>query len=399
MMKLNNRLFYFAIELVNKAIPFLLLPYISSAVGGGVYGKIEIFTTNYIILSFLFTFGFEGWMNSNYYKMDLDKFNTVMSSFFIVGFIIFLLLVLIGLFVSSNFIFLIFVGYSQSLLNLTAIYLRLKSKYISAGVILLISSISNALLVFLCFHYLGANYNARIDSFLFSAIICIVLVVMTNFYLEKIKIKISFEFLNKEIILFCLPLCLSMVFNWARGNVDKYFISTFIDYKSLGVYAVAFQLASVVNVIGVILNRTLQADLLRSMAQGFQGTKKIICVFLFSILFISFFYFVGMAFGFRYIFSPEFFAARSLLFSLTICFVFLSISSFLINFMLFFNRPNIILLQTVVITVVHIAISFILVKHYALYGAIATQLFTATFSLCSTILVCYFMRKRNTRGF
>ncbi|EJZ1802061.1 hypothetical protein OHZ61_004911, partial [Escherichia coli] len=66
---LKSRFSYFATELINKCVPFFLLPYVSSAVGVEVYGKIELFTTNYIILSFLFALGVEGWMNAHYFKM------------------------------------------------------------------------------------------------------------------------------------------------------------------------------------------------------------------------------------------------------------------------------------------------------------------------------------------
>lgn len=91
---------------------------------------------------------------------------------------------------------------------------------------------------------------------------------------KNIKIKIDFSFLNRDILLFCLPLCLTMIINWVKGNIDKYFIANLLDLKSLGIYAVAYQLASVINVVGIILNRTLQADLLKSMADGFYQTKK-----------------------------------------------------------------------------------------------------------------------------
>nr|ABB29917.1 Wzx [Escherichia coli] len=392
---MKDRFFYFFIELINKGVPFFLLPYVSSAVGVEVYGKIELFTTNYIILSFLFALGFEGWMNSHYFKISENNFITILSSFYFLSFLIFFISVITTLLYSSDWTALVIVGYIQSLLNITTLHLRLKGKYIRSGALLLAASIVNAVMVYVCFELFGKDYNARIEAFLFSSVLLVIFIILCNINIwgGGGKNKINFSFLNKDILLFCLPLCLTMVINWAKGNIDKYFIANLLDLKSLGIYAVAYQLASVINVVGIILNRTLQADLLKSMADGFYQTKKIILIFL-SVLAIFFLlYVIAVCYGFNYVFSADYAPSRNMALLLIFCFLFFSTSSFLINFVLFYGRPKLILLQSLLITTIHVALSFLLIQKYALFGALFTQVITSILTFISTLLLCYILMK------
>ncbi|HGY7954598.1 TPA: O24 family O-antigen flippase, partial [Escherichia coli] len=107
--------------------------------------------------------------------------------------------------------------YVQSLLNITTLHLRLKGKYLNAGFLLLLSSIVNAVMVYASFDWFGKTYESRINSFLFSSIIILVFIVFLSIRDKNIKIKIDFSFLNRDILLFCLPLCLTMIINWVKG--------------------------------------------------------------------------------------------------------------------------------------------------------------------------------------
>lgn len=336
-------------------------------------------------------------MNAHYFKMAESDFITVLSSFYLLSFLIFVICMAISLPYSYYCSALLFVGYVQSLLNITTLHLRLKGKYLNAGFLLLLSSIVNAVMVYASFDWFGKTYESRINSFLFSSIIILVFIVFLSIRDKNIKIKIDFSFLNRDILLFCLPLCLTMIINWVKGNIDKYFIANLLDLKSLGIYAVAYQLASVINVVGIILNRTLQADLLKSMADGFYQTKKIIFTFLFILCMFFFLYIVAVYCGFSYVFSIDYSSSRNIALLLMIGFLLLSFSSFLINFLLFYRRPRLILFQTFLITMIHVMLSFILIKKYALLGVLLTQFVTSLLTFVSTLLVCQILTKSSQK--
>lgn len=115
----------------------------------------------------------------------------------------------------------------------------------------------------------------------------------------------------------------------------------------------------------------------------------IVCVF--------FLYIVAVYCGFSYVFSIDYSSSRNIALLLMIGFLLLSFSSFLINFLLFYRRPRLILFQTFLITMIHVMLSFILIKKYALLGVLLTQFVTSLLTFVSTLLVCHILTKSSQK--
>ncbi|HAM0615142.1 TPA: O24 family O-antigen flippase, partial [Escherichia coli] len=101
--------------------------------------------------------------------------------------------------------------------------------------------------------------------------------------------------------------------------------------------------------------------------------------------------------GFSYVFSIDYSSSRNIALLLMIGFLLLSFSSFLINFLLFYRRPRLILFQTFLITMIHVMLSFILIKKYALLGVLLTQFVTSLLTFVSTLLVCHILTKSSQK--
>lgn len=130
------------------------------------------------------------------------------------------------------------------------------------------------------------------------------------------------------------------VFGWARVNIDKYLIMTFLGSIVLATYSLGFQLGAVIGLLNTILIKVLNPIVFSSFKNGnFANTRKTIikAVFTFLILTASFVlilpYIVPIFFGEEY--------SSSIHIAQLICVgYFLQVSVSIIGAVLFYEKKN-----------------------------------------------------------
>lgn len=149
---------------------------------------------------------------------------------------------------------LVWIGYIAfiSTFNLTLIQLRGRALIwtISSGSSLLLGLIATFILLFYTdLDYWARIYGIAITSF-FSSFI-------TIFYLRD-EIKISTEQLKSHFQYFFrlgTPLLVTAIFSWLLINQGRFFIEQKLDLTELGIYSMAFTLASPLMLISVAISR------------------------------------------------------------------------------------------------------------------------------------------------
>lgn len=381
----KEKIIYFILDVSNKALPFLMVPYITSNVSLSDYGYIELFTSLYVVMGFFVSFGFEGWLTSNYFKKpEIEIKRTIISYIcfsFIVSFIIFIILIIISPILSTA----IFIAFTNAMLFLVTTLLRLKNKFSLSGVILFLNSSLNILFMVILFNLISASYHIRVLSF-FSASLISILVIFSilNKYIKPYPKKINFHEFS-PVILFCLPICISMTSSWLKGNVDKFYITSLLSSSELAIYALAFQVSSVINVLSVTINKIFQPTFFKKMHDNLFDKKQIIYL-LFSLFIMSSIYSLFVYFFFDYVFDSRYYPSKQYIFPLTISFLLSAFVMILNNYFFYYSLTRLIMYQVIISALIHIIISYFFILHYSLPGAIYSQIISSVISFVITIL-------------
>lgn len=384
----TDKLLYFIFDITNKALPFLMIPFITKHVSLSDYGRIELFTSTYIFFSFLISFGFEGWLSSHYFR-EKNIFSYIKS------YLIFICIFSLTIFIPFSqydltFSLSILISATNAILFLVTTLLRLDGKFKYAGLILVSNSLLNVILLYIYFESYGSTFNNRVYSLALTYSITLLLLITVLYYKYRAIFLFTTKITNfKTVFLFCLPLCISMVSSWLKGNIDKYYINSLLSSAELAIYSLSFQICSVMNVITITINKIIQPSFFKDMTESRNNRKKMFFIILF-IISGSFFYFVSIIFMFPILFDNRYMPAIPLLPFLILSFTISAIVMIMNNYFLFFSKTKIIMYQVIISSIAHCILSFILLNFFALNGVVIAQIISSLLSLTITL---FFLRK------
>ncbi|WP_045499810.1 oligosaccharide flippase family protein [Vibrio hyugaensis] len=381
-----SKLFYLLLEVINKAIPFLMIPYLANSMELQDYGRTELFISSYIIIGFVIQFGFDGWIAANF-NGEKNQFNgTVklyLKSIVLISMILFLVNYLL-----FNFWALVFIiALSNTLLTITSTILRFENKLVISGVLLLSSSIVTVTSILVTFEMLDSSFEHRIAALAISSVIIFIMVIATiqRYCSEIVNARIITKN-TKQVVFFCLPLCFAMLSSWAKGNVDKFYIQSIMGFDDLAIYSVALQLASVLNVITVIINKIYQVDFHKGMSESKSQKnnilKLVILICTFAALYVAT---INIIFDFIFVKKYE----NSLLYysSLVVNFVIISFVMIINNYFIYLKKSSAIMFHVAITSLAHILISPMMIRSHGIYGVIFTNFITSFLSIVLSLIL------------
>lgn len=386
MLNINNKVIYFFSDVINKALPFISIIYIANYFKPSDFGELEIFVSLYVLYGFLVGFGFDSWMLAKFYKEENEHFYKTMSAFFCCISVLSFFIFLICYPVFGKYSYVIMIGLSNALLNIYTTMLRLNDRYSLAGCILIMNSMLNFLLLIFLFEFYQATLDVRIGSLIIVSFLTIN-IVSYLFYVQFYKRPQKDDFLKLDLVFyFCFPLCLSLIASWTKGNIDKIYIKTLVSTDELGFYAVSLQIASVLNVVCITINRVLQVSLFKDMSEGRSIVNKITVVSIF-LFFASLFYYVIINLSFSIFFNDSYNKALDYIPYLLLSFWLGSCLMLMNNVVVFFEKTKYILYQVCFCAVFQLLLSYFLVTKYLVYGAIISNLITSAIAFSIVFFV------------
>ncbi len=259
---LKDSTIYTLLNLLNKAIPFLLLPIIVRILSTEDFGKYSLFLNLEAMLIPLVTLNLPAALSRHFYDKEiiLSKYlSTLLISlillcllFFLTGFIIpdFI----IGLTGLTKDLFQIAI-ISASVGGILAMFsnlFRLQRKPWLYGLI----SISQSVLLFV-FIFVFISITPTFEMIIYSKIsylilfLLIVLILLSKYdYLEKVCNQ---EYFNKA-LKFALPTVIYSISAFIFSSSDRFFINYYLGTEEVGYYSAIFQLTSLISVIGMSIN-------------------------------------------------------------------------------------------------------------------------------------------------
>lgn len=275
----KDSLIYLIGELISRAIPFLLLPYLARKLGPEGFGELSYYQTFIVLFFIIVGLSQEGAIARYFYRYGKRGLQVIVST----GYSYTLVsggLILFGCWLVESSI-LAYVALSaifQSLLGVQLSLRQCQKKAISYIIIQFCSSVTSVIFTLILLELFTTNLiEKRIIAILLSNIV--VFCIAYWFYIKPIKYK-SYKITNYKLALsylfgFGVPLILHNASLFLKGQLDRIFIFHQFSQYELGLYAMGAQIAAMLMIALQAINKALIPYFFEGLKQNRISLKKI----------------------------------------------------------------------------------------------------------------------------
>lgn len=375
--------FYFGSTLVSSIIGFLVLPIMSYFLTVYDIGVIGIFMILTNLLTPVVGLSMNTIIAKSYYSQK-DK-STLIGSSQIFSFLIFLVILLIALYLPEfciqqmgiNRLVLLsvclvsFLGINNAVMMTIYQLEKLPLYWCAAS---LSSLLVNVAVTFLYLYLVETNYWARIFGYIFSSLYLIII----NFFLTT-KILVPKYTLNVQHYIYFLrlgvPLIVIAFGIWGIFFLDRLFVQFFLGINAVGLYTMAFALASPMKIFSESFSRAWLPYAYEYIEKG-QDRKLMRKSFIVFILFCAIgllITFLGL-FIFPYIVDSKFLPSLNIVPILITGFT-LNISTKLLTpHLLHSEKVKVLALITFTAVIINIILNYLLIEPFGITGAAVSTL-------------------------
>ncbi|WP_022941179.1 oligosaccharide flippase family protein [Psychromonas hadalis] len=248
-------------EILSKLMPFLLMPYLTRALGVDGFGELANSLAYIAILLVFINCSQDGALARYYYFYGKRSIYTLLAVGYCYSLIISIFILLVGLWLKDLYIvYGAAIALSQSVMAVQLALQQCQKKAISYVTIQFSQSFISVGLTLLLFSYYASGYEERLFSILIANILSALIGVWITRSSTTVKLKISkkqFILFGKYIFGFGSPLIIHSLASAAKGQFDKVYIAQAFNYEILGVYSAGLQIAMAVSVVLFAINKAL----------------------------------------------------------------------------------------------------------------------------------------------
>lgn len=365
---LKDSFIYLIGELINKALPFLLLPYLTRKLGTEGFGELSYYLTILALFSIFIGLSQEGAVTRYFYFYGNKAIDLIVRAGYLYNILFSIVCLVIAWLVKSEIIaYITLIATFNSFLSVQLALRQVQKQPILYLVIQFLSSISMVLLTIIMLEFMaGDQVVNRLLALLFSS--TLVFLITYFFINKKFRVKKKFNIVNYKtaflyIFSFGIPLIFHQLSFFMKGQVDRIFIYEIYSATKLGIYSAGMQIALILTVLFMALNKavvpyyyeqlknkTLTVEKIKKYALIsfiFVGFPALICYLLPNTLFI---WFLGGGFG-----EAQYYTVLFLIgYGLTLPYL------ILVNYLFFYGKNKLIASITFLTSVVYVILLTIL---------------------------------------
>lgn len=278
---------YLGTNILNAAIPFLLLPFLTRYLDPAEYGKVAMFQMLIVALGAFVGVNVAGATARKYFDLDtgrnqLDVFigaclQILAASTALIGVIFYIFGKYIAGWLDIGFTWLflaLLVSFSAVIIQIRLAQWQISQRPLFYGAFLLLNSVVNVGLSIMLVAWMGKGAEGRIDAQVFASAICALLAIAS---LKKERLlKISGwhrEFFN-EALRFGVPLIPHVAGGFLLMSADRFVIKSQLGLGSAGLYTVAFQVSMGLNLVFDSINKAYVPWLYHRLSENLEETKR-----------------------------------------------------------------------------------------------------------------------------
>lgn len=258
---LVNSLVFLSCEILSKAMPFLLLPYLTRVLSVDDFGRLGLFTSLQALMIIFINISFDGAVARYYYRYGKRNFsNLIFHSFLFSALLAFFMFAIVCLFFNGDSLLLyaVVIAYLQTLFNVICTSKQCQKKVFQYALYQLGFSFLSVILTVILFNLAGFDVFTRIEAIGVAFIVCALVFFLFN--IGSIKNILSLKLLKANLfymLSFGGPLIIHQGSLYLKGQFDRILISHSFSLSQLATYTAAFQVASIANVFIMALNKAL----------------------------------------------------------------------------------------------------------------------------------------------
>lgn len=398
---------YGGFSLLNSAVPFLALPYLTSLLSPTEYAYIDLFNTFYLFLTPIVGLSVHTSITRFYYdknKIDFAVFFTN-SIYFLIFCSSTLLLIYYGLnivFVNllslelPNYFFLLCVIYTvlSQVYEVRLALWRVQEKVIYFGFFRVGKTVVDVSLSLLFVYGFNFNWQGHIAGLIISSILFVGLSIPLFLKDNFLKFSFNLDYI-KRAISYGLPLILHIAGGFLLTQSSKIIIVNQLGKAELGIYAVAFQISMVISLIVNSFNLGWVPFFYKLMNEDNHKSKKLIVKYLYSVIVIfvlsAIFIMFLMPYVYKFYVDEKYSEGISIANFLVFGFLLNAIYRLFGNFF-FYNKKTMVLgITTLGCAVVNIILNYTLIPFYGLLGSAFSSI--VSFAVLMIVLVLLVVKK------
>jgi O-antigen/teichoic acid export membrane protein len=397
---IKNFSIYAATSLLNNAIPFLLLPVLTRYLSPSDYGQLTVTMAYVAIVSPLILFGVPALVQSDF--LVKDAIDLKRKSIVWIG-----VPVVFGCFLTI--IFLYFRSGLSGLLNIpgiwvpavpilafltlipqwTSVVYRMNEqvkKFAAYEIFQTSLQFSSAVLLIVAF---GFSWEGRIWALVVTGVAANIVGLLSLLpYIELRKPNSNDLW---DTIKFGAGLLPHSLLNQIIRAADRIIILNFVGVAAAGVYAVGWQVASIMLVICSTYNQAWTPFLFKSLhGGGDEDKRKIVKYSYYSmIFFITLFGVINLISDkiFSILISPEFQSAQSFVPVITLGFLFTGVYLIFTDYLFFAKKTHLLSLTTALNVVLNLSLNYVLVPNFGEMGVAYAFAISSAFLMVITIFL------------
>lgn len=384
-------------NVLNSAIPFLLLPILTAYLSPEHYGVVDIFYNTTLILTPFIGFSIVKSVGRFYFeKIVMSKFvSTVLvillsSGLLITAFSLVFDIVFQDYLMNYDippyviflaFLYTLFTQISEVLLILW----RVSYKVTQFGVFRISKTaldlgLSIFLIVSLGWGWEGRIYPQVISGFIFAVIALYMLYKLG--YLNSLKVDKNYK---KQALSYSVPLIFHTFGGYVINFSDRFFILVMLGMSDVGVYSVAYQIGMVMSLIQNSFNQAWVPFFYEKLNENTESARmkivQITYIYTIFLIVISIAIYFMIPFIYTYFIDESYVEGSSIVFWVLFGFMFNGVYKMMVNFLFYDKRTVLIAILSLGSAALNIVLNYFLIKANGITGAAQATMFTFLFFL------------------
>jgi len=397
---IRNSVLYGLSSLGNAAIPFVLLPLLTTHLSKASLGTVSLLEAVLLGVVPVIALGLNGAINVEYFRQERHEFERYLTGALLLSGIssatLFTVVVAAGTLAGDTFsipikwlLLLAPVAYCASIKLIVLSMWQAQGKALRFGVVQLTATSINLGLSVLLVAYSAYDWEGRAVG-IYSGSIVAGVVAVYFLWADPIRLRAPSRDTLKSLLVVGLPLVPHGLAMITILYIDRFFLSTFEDVATVGIFVVAFQISSAITVLANALNQAWTPAFFKMLSADDADSKT-------KAVHLNYGYFAFVILGysvllagsnliFAHFVGPEFQAASSLVPLLATSFFIGAMYKPFVN-VVFYERKTHWLLYTAIISgFVSVACNAILVPIFGVTGAAVSSLCANAALLISTVV-------------
>jgi len=272
-------------EMLAKAFPFFLLPYLTRRLGAEEYGELALALMWMSIITMIVGMSQQSAIVRYFFQRGNHYLNLMVVVGHLIALVLTLPLIIAGVFLASpQLLTVALAALFQSYLSVQLSLRQCRKRPLAFVFIQLVYTSGSLGLTVLIFEIIQASAFNRVLSI---ALVNVIVVIMGFILVRKDLEWSTFERVTirksvvagRYLLRYGIPLIPHQFSFFVRGQLDRMFIYSFFSAQSLGVYAAGYQVASIYLVLLGALNSALLPYFYEALKSGRLGYVKVWNIF------------------------------------------------------------------------------------------------------------------------